>query len=118
MCIPETVKWYLRGLGLKGEDCMFPRMRYSKGSVVAIKELSVSYSSAAGQLKAEVERLGLNNISLHSGRIGGATAGAVAGLNQQKIKAVGGWSSNASADLYVRMRRPGIEFSAKMLRKL
>ena len=51
----------------------------------------MSYSSAAGQLKAEVERLGLNNISLHSGRIGGATVGAVAGLNQEKLKAVGGW---------------------------
>ena len=118
VCIPEIVKRYLKGLGLKGEDMMFPRMRYSKGSVVAIKGLSVLYSSAAGQLKAEVESLGLNNISLHSGRIGGATARAVAGLNQEKLKAVGGWSSNASADLYMRMERPGIEFSAKMLQKL
>ena len=53
-----------------------------------------------------------------TGRIGGATAGAVARLNQQKLKAVGGWSSNASADLYGKMERPGIKFSAKMLRKL
>ena len=30
----------------------------------------------------------------------------------------GGWSSNASADLYVRMEKSGIEFSATMLQKL
>ena len=53
-----------------------------------------------------------------TGRIGGVTAGAVAGLNQQKLKAVVGWSSNASADLYMRMERLAIEFSAKMLWKL
>ena len=52
-----------------------------------------------------------------TGRIGGATVGAVAGLNQQKLKGLG-WSSNASADLYGKMERPGIKFSAKMLRKL
>ena len=64
VCLPEIVKWYLKGLGLEGEDMMFPRMRNSKGKVVAIKGLSVSYGSAAGQLKAEVERLGLNDIYL------------------------------------------------------
>ena len=96
---------------------MFPRMRHSKGKVVAIKGLSVSHGSAAGQLKAEVERLGLNNIYLHSGRIGAATAEAVAGMNKEKLKACGGWSSNA-VDLYVRMDKPGIEFSGKMLQRL
>ena len=58
---------------MEGGDFLFPKMQYKKGAVVAIKGLQVSYSAAAGQLKAEVKRLGLNNISLHSGRIGGAT---------------------------------------------
>ena len=118
VCIPDIVRWYLKGLGLKGEDFLFPKMRHSKGKVVAIKGLPVSYGSAAGQLKAEVKRLGLNNISLHSGRIGGATQGALAGLTQQKIKAVGGWKSSTSADLYVRLEKPGVEFSSKMMKML
>ena len=74
---------------------MFPRTHHSKGKVVPIKGLSVLYGSAAGQLKAEVEMLGLNTISLHSGRIGAATAGAVAGMNKEKLKAYRGWLSNA-----------------------
>ena len=92
VCLPEMVRWYLKGLGLKGEDMLFPRMRHSKGEVVPIKGLSVSYGSAAGQLKAEVKRLGLSNISLHSGRIGAATAGAVAGISREKLEACGGWA--------------------------
>ena len=39
VCLPKIVKWYLKGLGLHGEDMMFPRMRSSKGRVVAIKGL-------------------------------------------------------------------------------
>ena len=117
VCLPEILKWYLKGLGLEGEDMMFPRMRHSKGKVVPIKGLSMSYGFTAGQLKAEVERLGLNIISLHSGRIGAATAGAVAGMNKEKLKACGGWSFNA-VDLYVRMDKPDIEFSGKMPQRL
>ena len=72
------MKWYLRGLGLKGEDMFFPRMRHSKGGgVLPIKGLAVSYGAAAGQLKAKVKRLGMGGISLHSGRIGAAIAGAM-----------------------------------------
>ena len=103
---------------MEGGDFLFPKMQYKKGAVVAIKGLQVSYSAAASQLKAEVKRLGLNNISLHSGRIGGATQGALAGMSQQKIKAVRGWKSSASADLYTRLERPGVEFSSTMMKRL
>ena len=118
VCIPDIIRWYVKGLGLKGGDFLFPKMQYKKGAVVAIKGLQVSYSAAAGQLKAEVKRLGLNNISLHSGRIGGATQGALAGISQQKIKAVGGWKSSTSADLYTRLEKPGVEFSSTMMKRL
>ena len=37
--------------------------------------------------------------------------------DQEKLKVVGEWSSNTSADLYGRMEKPGIEFSATMLQK-
>ena len=46
-----------------------------------------------------------------------ATAGAVAGISREKLKACGGWTSN-SVDLYVRMDKPGIDFSSKMLQRL
>ena len=103
---------------LEGTDFLFPKLRYERGVVVAIKDQQVSYGAAASQLKAEVGRLKLNNISLHSGRIGGATQGALAGMSQQKMKAVGGWKSSASVDLYTRLERPGVEFSSTMMRRL
>ena len=85
------VKWYVRGLGLKGEDMLFPRMRHSKGGgVFPIKGLAVSYGSAAGQLKAEVKRLGLGDISLHFGRTEAATAGAMAGSVGSSSRPAGG----------------------------
>lgn len=116
--IPDIIKWYVRGLRLEGTDFLFPKLRYERGVVVAIKDQQVSYGAAASQLKAEVARLKLNNISLHSGRIGGATQGALAGLSHQKMKAVGGWKSSASVDLYTRLERPGVEFSSKMMKRL
>ena len=115
--LPEMVRWYVGGLGLKGEEMLFPRMRHSKGEVVPIKRLAVSYGSAAGQLKAKVKRLGLGNISLHSGRIGAATAGAMAGISREHLKACGGWKSDA-VNLYIQVDKPGIAFSGKMLRRL
>ena len=105
-----------RGLGLKGEDMLFPRMRQSKGEVVPIKGLWVLYGAAAGQLKAEVKKLGLGDISLHSGRIGAATAGTVAGISRDQLKACGGGKSNA-VDLYIQ-DKPGIAFFGKLLRRL
>ena len=103
---------------LEGTDFLFPKLRYEKGVVVAIKDQQVSYGAAASQMKAEVVRLKLNNISLHSGRIGGATQGALAGLSRQKMKTVGGWKSSTSVDLYTRLERPGVEFSSTMMKKL
>ena len=49
VCLPEIVGWYVRGLDLKGEDMLFPRMRQNKGEVVPIKGLGVSYGAAAGR---------------------------------------------------------------------
>ena len=85
--------------------------------MVLIKGVSVSYKAAAEQLKAEVKRLGLGNISLHSGRIGAATAGARAGMAREDLKACGGWRSDA-VDGYIRVVEPGIVFTDKMLDKV
>ena len=82
-----------------------------------IKGLAVSYGLAAEQLKAEVKKLGLGDISLHSGRIVAATAGDMAGVSREQLKACGGWEIDV-VDLYVRVDKPGIAFSGKMLRRL
>ena len=62
------------------------------------------------------EIVGWYDISLHSGRIGAATAGTVAGISRDQLKACGGWKSNA-VDLYIQ-DKPGITFSGKLLRRL
>ena len=38
-------------------------------------------------------------------------------MNKEKLKACGGWSSKA-VNLFVRLDKPGIEFSGKMLQRL
>ena len=96
---------------------MFPRFRNGGKGVLPIKGISVSYKAAAEQLKAEVKRLGLGNISLHSGRIGAATAGARAGMAREQLKACGGWRSDA-VDGYIRVKEAGIAFTDKMLDKV
>ena len=48
---------------MKSEDVVFPRFRNGGKGVLPIEGISVSYKAAAEQLKAEVKRLGLGNIS-------------------------------------------------------
>jgi hypothetical protein len=40
------------------------------------------------------------------------------GAAVQEIKAAGGWKSSTSADLYMKLERPGVEFSSTMMKKL
>ena len=51
------------------------------------------------------------------GRIGAATAGAQAGMTKEQLKACGGWKSDA-VETYIRVKRPGIVFTDKMLGKV
>ena len=116
--VPGILRWYLKSLGLEGEDVLFPRFR-NKGNkgVVAIKDTPVSYGTARGQLVKEVKLLGLGKLTLHSARIGAATRGAEAGLSRESIKACGGWRSDA-VDGYIRLKEPGVVFSNRMLEEL
>jgi hypothetical protein len=57
VCLPEILKWYIKGFDLKSEDVVFPRFRNGGEGVVPVKGISVSYKAAAEQLKAEVKRL-------------------------------------------------------------
>ena len=116
--MPDIIKWYTESLGLDGEDKLYPRFRKGeKGEVVPVKNLAVSYSTARQQLKEEQARLGLEGLTWHSGRIGGASDAAGAGLNKDLvIKPCGGWRSSA-VDTYIRTEGPGVIYSSTMLKK-
>ena len=45
------------------------------------------------------------------------TAGAMAGVSREQLKACGGWKIDV-VDLYIRVDQPGIAFSGKMLQRL
>ena len=104
------------GVGERGRLVPQVQERGDK-EVVAIKDKSVSYGSARCQLVKEVKLLGLGKLTLHSARIGAATRGAEAGLSRESIRACGGWKSDA-VDGYIRLKKPGVVFSDKMLGEL
>ena len=114
--LTEIVKWYIDSIGLEKEDFLFPRFRKGKGTeIVPIQKSPVSYTAARQQLKQEQARLGLEGLTWHSGRIGGASAAARAGLNTELIiKPCGEWKSSA-VDTYIRTDEPGVVFSQTMV---
>lgn len=116
--IPEIVRWYVSSLGLSGEDMLFPRLRGSKGGeTVAIRGQAVSYGVASADLKAVLERLNLPKVSMHSGRIGAATAAKEAGVSKDHVRVCGGWKGDM-VDHYVRPDKAGLVLSDALLGKL
>ena len=55
-------------------------------------------------------------ITLHSGRIGGATKGVEASVGRDKIRICGSWSSS-SMDAYVKPKDSGIAFNNAMINR-
>ena len=114
MCLPEVLKWYMESFKLDEDNLMFPRLRGGKEGSVPIRHIAVSYSTALRQLREEVSRLDLGDMTLHSGRIGAASSGAAAGIGKEHLRACGGWKSGA-IDSYIRLPKAGVLFSDKML---
>ena len=56
-------------------------------------------------------------LTLHSGRIGGATEAAAAGVSRADIKRQGGWASNA-VDLYIQPKDGDTAVSKALMRKM
>ena len=114
-CIPKIVRWYIDSLGLSGEDFLFPRLRGSGEKVpVAVKRLAVSYGTASSDLKAVLEKLGLPLMTMHSGRIGAATAARQLGVSKDLVRVCGGWRGNM-VDHYVRPDKAGLVLSDALL---
>ena len=87
----------------------------SKGKMQEEKYLS--YKEARRILIKEQARLGLRKISLHSGRIGGASEAATAGVRRAEIMNAGGWKS-AAVDSYIRPVGEGQEVSRRLVKRL
>lgn len=111
--IPGMIRWYLESLKLVAKDFLFPRLQGSKEGVRPVGGKAVAYSTALADLKAVTRRLGLPGLTLHSSRIGGATAGVEA-VGRDKVRICGGWSSSAM-DAYVQPANAGVAFSGAMM---
>ena len=118
LLIAEVLKWYFNSFGLKGQDFVFSSLRGSgRGEVKPVAGSAVSYGVALSDLQVVCKRFGLPPLTLHSARIGAATAGAKAGVSRAYLQACGGWSSSA-VDTYVRLRDPGLVFNRAIFRKV
>ena len=115
--VPRLLRWYVESLGLLRGDFMFPRFRRCGDEVVPIKDKFVSYTEALKQLKAECRLMGVPELTMHAGRIGGAMAAAQCGVSREIIKKAGGWKSGA-VDTYIRVEEPGVVASREMLGRI
>ena len=114
----EMLGWYFKKLGLAGQDFVFCSLRGTfQGGVMPIKNVPVSYSVALKDLKVICGKLSLPALTLHSARIGAATAGAAAGVSREFLQACGGWSSSA-VDGYVRLKDSGVVFNQAIFRQV
>ena len=118
MLVAEMLRWYLDSLDLSGQDFVFASLRGNcRGEVKPVRGAAVSYGAALCDLQVVCKKFGLPSLTLHSARIGAATAGAKAGVSRAYLKACGGWSSSA-VDTYVRLRDPGVVFNRAIFRKV
>ena len=115
--VPMVVEWYVKSVGLRGEDYLFPRFRNAGGKVVAQVKRPVGYGTVAAQLKKWCRREQVPDLTLHSGRRGGCTLAVAVGLDKMTIKKIGDWSSDAVKE-YFQPKQAGIGFTRRALRKL
>ena len=89
--------WYLENHDIGMDDYVFFSSKHGKFNY----QEYVGYQEARKNLKAEQALLGLEGLTLHSGRIGGATEAASAGIGRAEIQKMGHWKSQA-VDRYIR----------------
>ena len=118
LLVTEMLGWYFKKMGLVGQDFVFCSLRgFFQGGVVPVKDVAVSYGVALKDLKVICGRFSLPSLTLHSARIGAATAGAAAGVSREFLQACGGWSSSA-VDGYVRLKDSGVVFNRAIFRQV
>ena len=86
LLVSELLKWYFNSLGLRGQDFVFSSLRGTfHGKVRPVTTSAVSYSVALNDLRVVCKEFGLPSLTLHSARIGAATAGAKAGVSREYL---------------------------------
>ena len=115
--IPKILSWYIKSVGLKKDDYLFPRFRCQGGRVVAQGGLSISYSSSAAQLRHFCVSNKIPVLTLHSGRRGGVTAAVEAGLGKIEIQSLGNWSTD-TVTRYFCPKKAGVTCSSRILRNI
>ena len=104
---------YIRVLGLKKGDFLFPRVF---GSRVKDKHRCVTYAISYKWLQLAKNKLDLEDgLTWHCFRIGAANRGSKLGVSRGIIKEAGFWRSEA-VDLYIRQECPGLVLSEALLR--
>ena len=104
--VGKILKWFITRAGLKSEDFLF--CKTSKDGQV-VKGKYVTYDEARKSLLEEQAMLGISGLTLHSGRIGGATVAVELGATREDVKKAGGWKSDA-VDVYIRDREDVVSF--------
>lgn len=112
--VGNIVSWYIRSLKLGSEDYLFCKL--GSGGKVLGKDF-LRYGEARVSLEKEQKKLGLEGLSLHSGRVGGATEASALGVARAEIKEAGGWRSD-QVDLYIHPKGKGKTVSRALMGKL
>ena len=110
----DILTWYLADLKLRKDDYIF--FRNIRGGRVNSGEY-LRYQEARKDLINEQAKLGITGLTLHSGRIGGATEAASAGIGRADIKQLGNWKSDA-VDRYIRPKGRILKVSRALLKGL
>ena len=112
--VPDIMKWYLKALNLKKSSYMFC---YIDQKDKSHEDRFITYSDARRVMIKEQVGLRLRKISLHRGRIGGASEAAAAGAGRAAIMRAGGWRSGV-VDSYIRPIGEGQEVSRRLIKRL
>ena len=112
--VPDIMRWYLRAVQLKETAYVFCHID-QKGK--CHPDRFITYAEARRAMMKEQVLLGLRKLSLHSGRIGGASEAAAAGVGRAEIMKAGGWKSSM-VDPYIRPLGEGQEVSRGLVKKL
>lgn len=114
VAVSDIIMWHLKALQIPPHGYVFCQV--DKFGNPKFGEC-IKYAEARLDLIREQERLGIEGLTLHSGRIGGATAAAAAGVDRAVIKKQGGWLSDA-VDLYIRAEGQDMKVSEALVGQL
>ena len=118
-CPVRLTRYYLRRLGESYQGFLIPRTKTVDGALVADPVRVLSYSTGLEDLREALTRLGLNSQEYgeHSGKRGGATSAAAAGMSTEELQRFGGWRSSQMPAKYTDLNIDSRLRAASLLHK-